>query len=70
MSVFSLIALKGTQIILTELSEKGEVKYFDLTSAVGHSTTTSQALSQIEKQGFIERKVYGLQAKCFDHVVK
>jgi len=70
LSVFSLIALKGTQIILTELSEKEEVKYSELTSAVGHSTKTSRALSQMEKQEFIERKGYGLQTKCFDHLVK
>ncbi len=70
MSVFSLIALKGTQIILTELSEKEEVKYSELTSAVGYSTKTSRALSQMEKQEFIERKGYGLQTKCFDHLVK
>ena len=61
MSIFNLVALKGTQIILTELSEKGEVKYSDLAKAVVHSTTTSRALSQMEKHGFIKRKV--LQAK-------
>jgi DNA-binding HxlR family transcriptional regulator len=44
-----------------QLSEKGEIKYSDLVQSVGHSTTTSRALSQMEKLGFIKREV--LQAK-------
>lgn len=57
MSVFNLISLKGTRTILTELSQKKEVKYSDLVRAVGHSTTTSRALLQMEKLGFIKREV-------------
>ncbi len=57
MDVFELLALKGTRVILKELSKNRRVKYSDLQKVVGFSTTTTRALKAMEKQDFVGKEV-------------
>jgi DNA-binding HxlR family transcriptional regulator len=57
MDVFELLALKGTRVILKELSKNKRVKYSDLQKVVGFATTTTRALKAMEKQGLVTKEV-------------
>lgn len=57
MDVFELLALKGTRKILLELQQRQKVRYSDLVRVVGHSTTTSRALSSMENLDIVTKEV-------------
>lgn len=57
MDLFELLALKGTRVILRELSKNKKVKYSDLVKVVGFSTTTSRALKAMEEEEFVSKEV-------------
>lgn len=57
MDIFTLLALKGTRIILLELRHKHKIKYSNLVKAVGHSTTTSRALNNMENLNIVSKEV-------------
>jgi len=57
LDIFNLLALKGTRKILTKLYSLGEVRYSDLVSAVGHSTTTTRSLNYLQNFGLVKRRV-------------
>ncbi len=57
MDIFELLALRGTRIVLKELSKNKRMRYSDLVDAVGYSTTTTRALKAMEKEEVVGKEV-------------
>ena len=57
MDVFEVIGLRGSRIILRELSRKDAMRYSDLQGAVGSPSTTNLALDKLRRSSLVTRKV-------------
>ena len=56
MSLFKLLALKGTWLVVLSLYKRGPMKYSEIVKLVGYSTTANRALRALEKEAFIETR--------------
>ena len=52
-----MLALKGTRKVLELLKTKDRMRYSELVSAIGFSTTTTRALKTMEAAKFVDREV-------------
>ena len=57
MDAFEVLALKGTRKVLELLKTKDRMRYSELVSAIGFSTTTTRALKAMEAARLVDRKV-------------
>jgi DNA-binding HxlR family transcriptional regulator len=57
LEAFEVLALKGTRKILVLLRGKDRMRYSELVSAIGFSTTTSRALKAMEAAKLVDREV-------------
>ena len=57
MDAFEVLALKGTRKVLELLGAKDRMRYSELVSAIGFSTTTTRALKAMEAARLVDRKV-------------
>jgi len=57
MDIFEIVGLRGSRIILRELSQKGSMRYSELQAAVGSPSTTNLALGKLQEGSLIKRKV-------------
>ena len=57
MDIIELLALRGTRKILVNLEKAGKVRYSEIVTVVGYSTTTTRSLKAMEKLGVVKREV-------------
>jgi DNA-binding HxlR family transcriptional regulator len=57
LDAFEVLALKGTRKVLELLGAKERMRYSELVSAIGFSTTTTRALKATEVAKFVDREV-------------
>lgn len=57
MDIFEVVGLRGSRIILKELSQKGSMRYSELQEVVGSPSTTNLALEKLRGGSLIKRKV-------------
>ena len=57
MDAFEVLALKGTRKVLELLGAKDRMRYSELVSAIGFSTTTSRALKAMVAARLVDREV-------------
>ncbi len=55
--ILDVLALRGTERILSTLKEKGRVRYSDLADLVGFATTTTRALKAMEEARLVNKEV-------------
>jgi DNA-binding HxlR family transcriptional regulator len=55
--IFEIIGLKGSRIILRELSRKGNMRYSELQEVVGSPSTTNLALQKLKDGSLVKRTV-------------
>lgn len=57
MDIFEIIGLRGSRVILKELTRKDSMRYSELQAAVESPSTTNLALEKLREGSLIRRKV-------------